>query len=46
MERASRASGSPNLGWSSANDVAMSSRPTRESTATPFHWLSPKWATS
>ena len=45
MARASGAGGSPQLGIPGKPTV-ISASPTREAMATPFHWLSPIWATS
>ena len=45
IARASSAAGSPQVGMPS-KPTCTSSRPTRESSATPFHWLSPATAIS
>ncbi len=45
IARASAAEGSP-YGGMSAKPTSTSSSPTRESSATPFHWLTPATAMS
>ena len=45
IARASLSIGSPHPGIPS-NPISMSVSPTREAIATPFHWLTPTWATS